>query len=55
MLPEQAREELRKAAQTPTDVDPFARKRAIDKAISRLRKAYPEHFKEKNDEDRWSE
>ena len=33
MLPESAREELKRASETPTDRDPAARAKAIDKAI----------------------
>lgn len=50
-LPESAREELRKAAQTPTDKGPQAREIAIDQAIDRLRKLYPSHFKSEDAED----
>lgn len=49
LLPEHAREELRKAAQTPADKGPEAREIAIDEAIDRLRKLYPTHFKPEDD------
>lgn len=50
-IPESAREELRKAAQTPADKGPQAREIAIDQAIDRLRKLYPTHFKPEDDHD----
>jgi len=48
MLPEKAREELRKAAQAPAK-DPDDRAKAIDQAIDRLRKLYPTHFNPEDD------
>ena len=45
-LPESARQELRKAAQTSTDRDKNARAKAIDETIDRLRLVYPAYFKE---------
>lgn len=50
MLPESAREELRRAAQTPIDLDPIARAKAISKVTDRLRYLHPECFKEVADE-----
>lgn len=50
MLPESAREELRRASRVPTDGDPLARNKAIAKVIDRLRIRYPQHFKEEADE-----
>lgn len=49
MLPESAREELKRASETPTNRDPAARKKAIDQTIDRLRLLYPSHFKEDDD------
>lgn len=50
MLPESAREELRQAANTPTDKDPNARAKAIDRVLERLRLLHPEYFKEEDDD-----
>ena len=50
MLPESAREELRKAAMTSTDVDPLARVKAIEKVMKKLRIRHPECFKVEEDE-----
>ena len=52
LLPEHAREELRKAAQTPTDKDAAAREKAIDMTIDRLRLIYPQCFKEPKKENK---
>jgi hypothetical protein len=44
LLPPDAIEALRQAASLPTDKDPNARSKAIDRAIDRLRLTYPERF-----------
>lgn len=44
MLPESAREELRKAAQAPAKSQ-HEREMTIDQTIERLRQLYPSHFK----------
>jgi hypothetical protein len=49
-LPKEAAEELKKAATVPTDKDPNARAKAIDRTIERLRLMYPTHFQEDRDE-----
>lgn len=42
---------LQRAAQTPnTDADPLARIKAIERAISTVRQAYPHLFREDGDE-----
>lgn len=46
MLPAEAMEALRRAAATPIDKDPMARRKAIDRVIDRLRQTYPERFKD---------
>lgn len=46
ILPSEAQEALRRAAATPIDKDPIARAKAIDRVIDRLRKTYPERFKD---------
>ena len=53
LLPEHARQELRKAAATPvTGPNDRSRLEAIERCIARLRWSYPEHFKEDRDADR---
>lgn len=49
LLPQHVREALRRAAQTPvTPADPLARVRAIEAAIERARRSYPEFFKKES-------
>jgi len=48
MLPRQAREMLIQAAKTPTDKDPNARVKAVDRVTQHLRTIIPEHFQEEN-------
>lgn len=43
LLPAEARELLVRAAAIP---DPFARERAIDAAVTRLRARYPDRFRD---------
>lgn len=50
-LPQEAKEELKRAASVPVDRDPNARTKAIDRAIERLRLLYPTHFKEDQDDE----
>lgn len=46
ILPAPARELLQRAAQTkPTPKDPLAQQKAIDAAVNKLRREYPNHFK----------
>jgi hypothetical protein len=45
LLPEAAREALKRAARTPIpEFDPLARERAINAAIRSVRLLYPDHF-----------
>ena len=47
VLPLAAARALQRAAQTPnTPDDPQARAKAIDKATARIKREYPQHFKE---------
>lgn len=47
VLPSDAAKLLRQAAQTPiTRADPLARVKAIEKAIERVKRKYPQFFKE---------
>ncbi|HHV49103.1 MAG TPA: hypothetical protein GXX56_09120 [Rhodocyclaceae bacterium] len=48
LLPEDARRALINAAQTPiTRADPLARVKAIEKAIERVKREYPQFFQTK--------
>jgi hypothetical protein len=42
---------LMQAAMTPTDKDPNARVKAVDRVTQHLRTIIPEHFQEENDHD----
>lgn len=47
VLPPSAAQLLRKAAQTPIPAhDPLARERAIDQATARVKRLYPDYFKD---------
>lgn len=47
VLPRDAAKLLQQAAQTPiTRADPLARVKAIEKAIERVKREYPQFFKE---------
>lgn len=46
LLPVDAQIELMRAAQTPiTEDDPLARRKAVDKAIERVKSRYPNYFR----------
>jgi hypothetical protein len=46
LLPEEAQEWLREAAQTPPTRDaPLARQNAIDDAIAKVHRCFPQYFK----------
>lgn len=51
LLPEKYRSELIRAAQTPTDKDPNARAKAIDRVLERVRLMHPELFKDEEHDD----
>lgn len=47
LLPVDAQNLLRRAVATPaTWYDPLARKRAVEQATARVRRTYPEYFRE---------
>ena len=54
-LPDSAKEALRTAASTPIDKDPYARAKAIDETIDRLRLVFPAYFKDDPHENSRSE
>lgn len=47
LLPKAAQDALKRAAATPiTKADPMARSKAIDQAVRRLKREYPDYFRE---------
>ena len=50
MLPIEARRLLQKAAEVPNERDPLARIKAIEAATAKLRREYPEFFREESDD-----
>lgn len=46
LLPREAQDSLRRAAQTPMDPSPKARAEAIERAIVDCKLSYPQFFKE---------
>lgn len=47
VLPRDAAKLLQQAAQTPITLDPLARVKAIEKAIERVKREYPQFFQTK--------
>lgn len=45
LLPKRAAEILRDAASTPTGLDSLVRRKAVDRAIERIKREYPDYFK----------
>lgn len=50
-LPEHARRMLMEASATSASLDNFERRKAVDAAIERVRRLYPQYFREDRDAD----
>lgn len=50
LLPEHAQRILAEAAATPATIDNLARRKAVDKAIERVKREFPGYFKQEQDD-----